>query len=261
MPEWLFLFIKKYHFMENLKIAIIGYGSMGKEVEKAALANKFEITNIFDIDNKISSFEKYEFDVAIDFSLPDAVLSNIQTLAKLNKNCVIGTTGWFAKFEEIKNIVNNSEIGCVYGSNFSIGMNYFFKIIEYSSKLLNKIDGYDIMLHEVHHNRKKDSPSGTANTLADIILKEYSKKDSINPDKIEGKILENQLHVSSSRVGEVTGFHTVWIDSLADTIELTHRAKNRSGFALGALEAAKWINNKKGFFDFKDCLENILKIE
>lgn len=241
------------------KIAIIGYGSMGKEVEKIAIANNIKITEIFDLERKINVNQNYEFDVAIDFSLPDAVFDNMQIIAKLNKNCVIGTTGWFEHFEKIKKLSIDADIGCVYSTNFSIGMNYFFKIIEYSSKLLNKIDGYDIMLNEVHHNRKKDSPSGTANTIADIIINQYSKKDTINPEKIEGQIPSNQLHISSTRVGEIVGFHSIWIDSFADTIELTHRAKNRSGFAIGAIEAAKWIYNKKGFFDFKECLDNIFE--
>ncbi|MGA2297252.1 MAG: 4-hydroxy-tetrahydrodipicolinate reductase [FCB group bacterium] len=239
------------------KIAIVGYGFMGKEIELLAKQQQFIVTDIFDIDSPIEPQKSYDFEVAIDFTLPDAVMENIKILSNMQKNIVLGTTGWLHKESIIKDMVKFSGIGFIHSSNFSIGMQMFSRTLRYASQLMNKIDGYDIMLHEIHHKRKKDSPSGTAMTLADIIIKEVDLKKEIITYAMDGPIAPEQLHVSSTRGGEIFGTHTVYIDSLADTIELTHRAKNRSGFAMGALTAAKWIHGKKGFFDFDEMLKNL----
>lgn len=241
------------------KIALIGYGAMGKEIQKIAIDNKYFITDIFEIDKKISVSKQYEFDVAIDFSFPESVRENIEILSNLKKNIVIGTTGWYNQIDDIKKIVELNNIGCIYSSNFSIGIQIFQRIIELSSKLTNKITGYDIFINELHHKRKKDSPSGTALTLANIILKNFKSKKEIFTDKCNNKISPEQLHVSSVRGGELPGTHTVYLDSFSDTIELTHRAKNRTAFAEGALSAAQWIFNNKGFFTFEQMLNEIWK--
>lgn len=224
---------------------------MGKEIEKAANEQDISITNIFEIDNKLSLTENYDFDVAIDFSFPSSVLENVEKLAKLKKNIVLGTTGWNEHFELIKNIVEREEIGLVYSSNFSLGMQIFKQITKKAAELVNNFDDYDIFLQEIHHKRKKDSPSGTALNLADIIIEKVIRKEKIQKDTLARSIQSDELHVSSLRGGEITGTHTIFIDSSADTIELTHRAKNRSGFAKGAIYAAKWIYGKKGMFDFE----------
>lgn len=245
--------------MENLlpKLALIGYGSMGQEVERVAVEKGYLITDRFEINTPINNNKNYNFDVAIDFSLPDAVLSNIKILSELKKNVVIGATGWLSHFPEVKNLVDKSGIGLVYGSNFSLGVNLFFEIVNTASKLFNSVDGYDLMVHELHHKRKKDSPSGTAKTIAEIIIREFKNKKKILDDSVLSRAIEkDELHVSSTRGGEITGTHTVYIDSIADSIELTHRAKNRTGFALGALEAANWINGRHGIFEFKDIIKN-----
>jgi 4-hydroxy-tetrahydrodipicolinate reductase len=243
--------------MEKPKIAIIGHGSMGKEVEALALAQGYQVTDIFEIDNKIDSNKIYNFDVAIDFSLPDAVYENVITLCKLKKNFVLGATGWHSEKDRIFELVKNAGVGMVYSSNFSVGMQIFNKVVKTAAQMLNKFDGYDIMLHEIHHKRKKDSPSGTAITLANIILEEYKKKTRILTETEHGQIEPTSLHVTSTRGGEIAGLHTVYIDSIADTIELTHRAKNRSGFALGALTAATWIHKKTGIYEFLDVIEKM----
>jgi len=242
------------------KLAILGYGSMGKEVEIIAKNRKITVTDIFDIDKPINPKENYDFDIAIDFTEPDAVLNNVKILTKMKKNIVIGTTGWKKDFTKIKNIIKRANTGLVYASNFSIGMQMFFKTVDFISKQVNGTDEYDIFLHEIHHMRKKDSPSGTALTLAEMILKNVKRKKKTRTDRIDGTIKNSELHVSSTRGGEVTGTHTVYLDSFADTIELTHRAKNRSGFALGAVEAALWLYNKKGLYDFRDIIDDILDI-
>lgn len=243
----------------KLKVALIGYGAMGREIESLSANNNIKITEIFEIDSPIQK-KNYDFDVAIDFSLPESVLENVKILAELKKNIVIGTTGWYNKMNEVETIVNNTNIACVWGSNFSIGMQMFFNIIDFASNLVNNIDNYDIMLHELHHKRKKDSPSGTAISLAEIILENVDRKKKIDSETVHEVINPEILHLSSTRGGEITGTHTVYFDSIADTIELTHRAKNRSGFALGAITAAHWIKDKKGFYSFNDLLKEIWNI-
>ncbi|MFC2131454.1 4-hydroxy-tetrahydrodipicolinate reductase [Bacteroidota bacterium] len=249
---------KKTTFIEP-KIALIGYGSMGREIEITARRHNIRVTDIFEIGSKMSIDKKYEFDVAIDFSYPEFVLENIKILAGLKKNIVMGTTGWYDKMNEIKQIVNDSEVGCIYGSNFSIGMQMYFKIVEFASKLTDKFPEYDLMLHEMHHKRKKDSPSGSALTIADIILKNVNSKKEIFTDKMSGVVSPGMLHVSSTRGGEITGTHSVIMDSPSDTIDLIHRAKNRSGFASGAISAAEWIHGRKGFYQFNEMLEEVWK--
>lgn len=231
------------------KIAIVGYGQMGKEIEALAIKQGFTITDIFDIDKKILPHKKYWFDVAVDFSQPTSVEENVFVLAQMKKNIVLGTTGWQDVKSKIAEIVKEFDIGLAFSSNFSFGMKFFSEIVKQAAILMNSAEGYDIMLHELHHRRKKDSPSGTAIRLAQIVLDNFSLKNKMLFSAAEGAIEENQLHVSSTRGGEIFGTHSVYIDSIADTIELTHRAKNRLGLALGAIKAAQFIHNKKGIFE------------
>lgn len=240
--------------MNKTKIAILGYGSMGKEIEKQALESGFIITDIFHIDNKFDPAKKYDFDVAIEFTQPDAVFVNVKDLASAGKNIVVGTTGWYDRIDEMREIAEQNNVGIVWASNFSVGMNMFFKIVEYASKLAAQAEEYDIMLHELHHKRKKDSPSGTAESLGKIIMENVKIKNSILTETAHEQINPEQLHVTSTRGGEIFGTHTVYIDSLPDTIELTHRARSRAGFASGSLKAAELIHNKKGFYEFSELL-------
>lgn len=243
---------------QNIKIAILGYGSMGKEVEKIARAKSITVTDIFDIDKPIDIKKNYDFDIAIDFTYPDAVLENVKKLTMMNKKIVVGTTGWEKDFNKVKNLIEHSKGGMVYASNFSIGMQLFMNIVELAASQINNLDDYDIFMHEIHHKRKIDSPSGTALTLGNIILDKVQSKKKILTDMSNVSIPKESLHISSTRGGEIPGTHTVYIDSFADTLELTHRAKNRSGFALGAVEAALWIHTQQGFFDFRNIIKNIL---
>lgn len=245
---------------ERLNIALIGYGAMGQEVKRLTeiYFHQYFVSNIFEIDSKISENGSYNFDVAIDFSHPTEVVNNVAILAHLGKNLVIGTTGWYDRFEEVKSIVEKSNVGVVYGTNFSIGVNIFLKLVEYSARLIDKIEEYDAFIHEIHHKRKVDSPSGTAISIGKVILENIGRKNEILTETSHNKILPNQLHISSTRGGEVPGKHTVYFDSLADTIELTHTARNRSGFAAGALKAAEWVKGKKGLFEFSNIMDSIL---
>lgn len=236
-----------------IKTAIVGYGQMGKQIELLN-QNQLEIVNIFDIDNPIDRTKKYDFSTAIEFTNPSVVFNNIKKLAKMGKNIVCGTTGWENKIDLVKDIVEKNNVGFVYATNFSIGMRLFFKIIESSVSIFNDYPEYDIMLHELHHKRKVDSPSGTALSLGDIILNNSKTKNNIITDKVTSKISENDLHISSTRGGEIPGTHTLFLDSTSDSIEIKHQLRNRDGLALGAIKAAELIEGKKGFFEFGELL-------
>ncbi len=230
------------------KIALIGYGKMGKEIEHLAIEKGFILTDIFDIDKPLVLGKNYDFDVAIEFTTPTAVFENIKTIAKMKKNIVVGTTGWYDRLEEAKRIVEQEQIGLIYSPNFSVGIQILLKTVEQISKFINSINNYDILIEEIHHRHKKDAPSGTALLIAKKILENIKSKERITTNPLD--VDENSLQISSLRFGEVFGVHKILFDSEFDTIEITHTAKNRKGFALGALLAAVWIHNQKGFFEF-----------
>lgn len=235
------------------KLAIVGYGKMGKEIEKLAQEKGFLITDIFDINNPLTPEKKYDFDVAIEFTTPDAVIENVKILSYLKKNIVIGTTGWFDRMDEVKSIVESNGIGAIFSPNFSIGVNILLTIIKEASKILNHFEDYDIIIEEIHHNQKKDAPSGTAIKIAQTILDFIMRKKRISTDLSPNN--GESLKIASLRVGNIFGIHKVIFDSFFDTIEIVHTAKNRKGFAFGALLAAELIHNKHGFFEF--TLENL----
>jgi 4-hydroxy-tetrahydrodipicolinate reductase len=238
-------------------IALLGYGSMGREIEREAPKYGLNVVQIYDIDRPLARDSQYDFDVAIDFSTAEAVASNVKALAARKIPVVVGTTGWLGWAEEVFETVNSADSALIYGSNFSIGMQLFFKIVERASELFAKADGYDVLLHELHHKRKKDAPSGTALKLAEIIQDSFKNKTELLASAPDGAIAPSELSVTASRGGEFPGTHTVYFDSSADTIELTHRARNRSGFAAGALIAAKWICGRKGVWTFEEMLDNM----
>lgn len=207
-----------------MKIALVGYGKMGHEVENLILeASVHQVVSL-----EVS-------DVAIDFTSPEIVIDNIKKVSGMGKNMVIGTTGWYDQIDQVKAIVEKAGTGLVYGSNFSIGANIFFKIIAYASGLFKKFEGYEAYGLEIHHKAKKDSPSGTALRIAKEV---------------------GGLQFTSIRAGRNPGFHQVVFDSNADSITLSHAAHNRSGFAQGAILAAEFIKDKKGFYSFEDILKN-----
>lgn len=237
-----------------MKLAIVGYGAMGKEIENIAKEKNIVISNIFDVDRPIKENEEYDFDVAIEFSSPNVVLDNIKLLAQKKKNIVIGTTGWLDKISIVKKYAIENDIGIVWSSNFSIGMQIFFKIVNEASKLINKFEQYDSFISEKHHRNKIDSPSGTAISLANIMLSNLQSKDKILTENINRKINSNELQITSIRGGNIFGEHNIYFDSEVDTIELKHNAKTRKGFANGAILGANFIYNKKGVYNFEDIL-------
>lgn len=233
-----------------MKIAIIGFGKMGREIDAIAREQGETVACTFDIGNEVTAQALADVDVCIEFSTPDAVLSNIRTAIEAKRDIVVGTTGWHHHLPELKGQVKDS--GLLYSSNFSLGMNYFFRIVRRAAELVNHAPDYDPYVHEIHHRQKVDSPSGTALRLGEILLDSIDRKKEILGKTSEGKIGPEMLHVTSTRVGVVAGTHTVGFDSEADLIELTHVAKTRRGFALGALTAARWLRGRKGIYTMDD---------
>ncbi|MDO9578295.1 MAG: 4-hydroxy-tetrahydrodipicolinate reductase [Candidatus Cloacimonadales bacterium] len=238
------------------KLAIIGYGQMGKMIEQLAPQYDFEVVSIIDLDSDSSEFLRTA-DVGIEFTAPGAAYENIKKMVNLKKNIVVGTTGWFDKLEDAKKLVEAQQTGLVYGSNFSLGMNLFYKIVDEATKLMNPIKGYDVFGLECHHNLKKDSPSGTAKILSDIVIKNTDLKNTAVFDKLDRQIEKDEFHFASLRAGSIPGTHLIGFDSEADTIELKHTVRNRTGLAIGALLAARWICDKKGFYNFSDIFSEI----
>ncbi len=231
-----------------MKIALLGYGKMGKLVEAVALREGWQIGPRLDIENNagakgITPQSMQGVDVAVDFSQPDAVLPNIEACARTGVNMVVGTTGWGTYRGRAEQLVRDSATGLVHGANFSVGMNLFFEIVSRAAQVISKAPQYDPYLLEQHHRAKIDSPSGTALSLLELM----------NPH-----LKDRKVNVASSRAGFIPGNHIVGFDAEADTIILEHRARNREGFAEGALLAARWIAGKKGFFDFREVFHQIL---
>lgn len=244
-----------------MKIALIGYGKMGKEIEKLAPEYGASIQLKLDIDAPpLSKIDFQQIDVVIHFAIPSCTLQHIDELSKLGKHVVVGTTGWYDDLQKVQSIVEKTQIGLIYASNFSLGVNAFFHLVKKAGTIFNRFPEYDPFIQEIHHTEKLDAPSGTALTLGKILLQEIERKKQLLISTPEGKIKPEQLQIASVRGGSVIGTHSVLFDSTADTLELTHTAKNRTGFARGALLAAKWIVDKKGLFTMDDLFSDISNI-
>ncbi len=228
---------------------------MGKEIEQIAIARGHDIVLKVDISNASSftSEELKQADVAIEFSTPEAVINNIYKCFEAGVPVVVGTTGWQKELDEVKQNCNNKNQTLFYSSNYSIGVNLFFKINEYLAKLMNSYPDYSISIEEIHHIHKLDAPSGTAISLANQIIENVDLKNKWVNDLTENK---NELGILSKRIDEVPGTHTVSYSSAVDEINITHIAHSRKGFALGAVIAAEWVKNKKGVFSMNDLLNN-----
>jgi len=237
-----------------MNIAILGYGKMGRQVEEIALERKHRI--IACIDNE-QDWEQYadklkEADVAIEFSTPDAVLENIEKCFARNLPVVVGTTSWHDNLQQVKNqcVVNNQTL--LYASNFSLGVNLFFALNRLLAKMMNEHEKYDVSIEEIHHTEKKDSPSGTAITLANDIIKSLPHKDIwINEASPETE----KLVIKSQRIDNIIGTHAVAYSSVLDEIEIKHTSHSRKSFAIGAVKAAEWLLGKRGFFTINDMLD------
>ncbi|CAC9976283.1 4-hydroxy-tetrahydrodipicolinate reductase [Flavobacterium sp. WLB] len=230
-----------------MKIALLGYGKMGKVIERIALERGHEIVL------KKDEFNTYDglstADVAIDFSVPSAAVDNISASFNANVPVVSGTTGWLEHYDEMIALCNEKKGGFISSSNFSLGVNIFFGLNEYLAKIMNQFDSYKVTMEEIHHIHKLDAPSGTAISLAQGVIQ---NSDYSNWTLDEAK--KGEIHIEAKRIGEVPGTHTVNYDSAIDSIEIKHTAHNREGFALGAVIAAEWLAGKQGIFTMKDVL-------
>jgi 4-hydroxy-tetrahydrodipicolinate reductase len=249
-----------------MKIAIIGYGGMGKMIESIAQEKGIEVVSIVDpkcneegIFCEVNEESMKDVDVAIDFTLPTTIMDNIKKYCELKVNVVVGTTGWYDHIDEVRKIAEDAKIGFLWSSNFSVGVNMYFKMIDAASKLMNKVEDYDVWAFELHHNNKADSPSGTAKTLSQILIDNIDRKNKVVYDKLDRKIEKDELHFSSVRGGAVNFEHTIGFDSDADCITIKHAARNRKGYALGAVLAALWLKDKKGYFEMEDFLSSLLE--
>ncbi len=230
-----------------MKIALLGYGKMGKTIEKLALEKGHSIVFKSTKDSSEGKFEDAE--IAIEFSSPEAAVGNISKALNAGIPTVSGTTGWLDHFEEITDLCKERNGSFIYASNFSIGVNLFFNINEYVAALLAPWKEYNVSVEEIHHLEKKDAPSGTAITIAEGVLKHSDKKTW----KLEGK-KNDELKITAKREKDVKGTHIVSYESSIDTISLKHEAHSREGFAAGAILAAEWLKEKKGIFTMKDVL-------
>lgn len=231
----------------NMKTALIGYGAMGKLIRTLLLEQGDEVSLIIDeTDANLSADELAEklqgVDAAIDFSTAEAVLRNVEACLIANVSLVEGTTGWNSEKEAVRKMVEKHNGSFVFGANFSIGVNLFYRIVSNAAELFSKFSTYETFIEERHHSRKKDAPSGTALKLKDIVSQHITKDFS----------------VAATRAGSIPGTHLVGFDSAADTIELTHTARSREGFASGSIVAAKWILGKKGFWEFTEVMDEII---
>jgi 4-hydroxy-tetrahydrodipicolinate reductase len=230
-----------------MKIALLGYGRMGKEIEKIAISRGHEIVIRKAADTEIDITQA---DVAIDFSIPTSAFENITNCFKNGVPVVSGTTGWLDNYSKALDICEENKGAFIYASNFSVGVNIFFELNKQLAKMMSSIDNYDIAMEEIHHTKKLDAPSGTAITLAEGIIENTSKE---NWDLDEASS-ENNIPIVAKRIPEVPGTHSVWYNSEVDSIEIKHTAHSRKGFALGAVVAAEWLLGKTGVFTMKDVL-------
>lgn len=241
-----------------MKIALSGYGKMGKIIEQIALSRKHEIILKIDKDNQheLTTENLQKADVVIEFSTPASALDNIRTCFAADVPVVVGTTGWYAELEQIKAECQAGNHALIYGTNFSVGVNIFFYINRLLAKVMNNYPYYEAQVEEIHHTQKLDSPSGTAITIAEGILENLTTKKgwknvlvSDNPNaENESDAQADELLIESHRIDSVPGTHTVVYDSDVDSIEFKHTAHNRNGFALGAVLAAEWLQHKKGCY-------------
>ncbi|MBM1106704.1 4-hydroxy-tetrahydrodipicolinate reductase [Aurantibacter crassamenti] len=230
-----------------MRIALFGYGKMGKMIEQVALSRNHEIVAKIDVDSDSPDFSK--IDVAIDFSMPTAAFQNISQCLENDVPIISGTTGWLENYENTVALCNEKKGAFIYASNFSLGVNVFFELNEYLAKMMNNLKDYNISLEEIHHTQKLDAPSGTAITLAEGVIanSDFKAWELDGTDK-------SKIPITSKRIGTTPGTHTVDYKSEIDSIEIKHTAHNRQGFALGAVIAAEWIHGKTGVFSMKDVL-------
>ena len=230
-----------------MNIALLGYGKMGKTIEQIAISRGHHI--VLKIDQHTTDYDITQADVAIDFSVPNAAVKNLSKALNNNIPVISGTTGWLNDYDDIIRLCEERDGAFIYASNFSIGVNIFFELNKHLAKMMSQLEAYKLNLEEIHHTQKLDAPSGTAITLAEGII-ENSNYKKWSLDKSDSETIP----ITAKRIEDVPGTHSIVYDSTVDSIEIKHVAKNREGFALGAVIAAEWIIGKTGIFTMKDVL-------
>ena len=244
-----------------MKIALLGYGKMGQIIEHFAVERGHEIVLKINIDNQeeLTVANLRKADVAIDFSTPDAAIDNIYACFDANLPVVVGTTGWYGQLQEVKNDCLERNNALLYGSNFSIGVNLFFHVNKLLAGVMNNFPAYEVQVEEIHHTQKLDSPSGTAMTIAEGIIDNLDRKsewvNELVGTPFEDVVKKEQLLIESHRIENIPGTHTVVYSSEVDEIEFKHTAHSRSGFALGAVVAAEWLEKRQGFYNITDIFD------
>ncbi len=245
-----------------MKLALLGSGRMGREVERLANAADHEIVVSLDSQTNPGGDALRDAiadaDVVVDFTRPEAALRNIEDIAQAGLPMVVGTTGWYDKIDKVREIVRAQGTGLVWAANFSIGAQALLRLVEHAAKFLDRFEEYDPYVVEHHHRGKRDAPSGTGLRLAERIIASMSRKDQSLSGNPEGRIPPHAVHIASVRAGEAFGQHKVGFDAAAESIELTHTARSREGFARGALYAAEWIRLRTGVFEFSELFEQVL---
>ena len=231
-----------------MKIALLGYGKMGKTIEQIAIQRGHQI--ILTVDKDDDDYDITKADVAIDFSIPTVAFNNISNCINHKVPVISGTTGWLQDYDKAVALCKEKDAALIYASNFSLGVNIFFELNKTLAKMMGQLQQYQVSLEEIHHTQKLDAPSGTAITLANGIISEHSGYENWKLDSNENKIIP----ITAKRIEDVPGTHTVTYKSDVDTITIEHQAHNRQGFALGAVIAAEWIVGKKGVFTMNDVL-------
>ncbi|WP_263786915.1 4-hydroxy-tetrahydrodipicolinate reductase [Salinibacter grassmerensis] len=244
-----------------MKFALVGTGQMGHAVAREAEAESHEVVARFHSDRpflEASRSAVEDADVAVDFSLPDLAVPHLRRCCEWEIPLVMGTTGWYDALDEAQAVVQRHDASVLYAPNFSIGVAVLSRALDRATALMDKLDDYDAFVQELHHTKKADSPSGTAQMLAEQIVDGLDRKDHVEPETQHRRIDPSAVHVSSTRAGTAFGEHTVAFDSPFDRVALRHRAKNRRGFAAGVLRAAKWLRGRSGLFTLDDVLDDWL---
>jgi 4-hydroxy-tetrahydrodipicolinate reductase len=237
-----------------MNIAILGYGKMGKEIEKIALERNHKVLLTIDIENQsdFTNENLSNIDVAIDFSTPDSAYKNIIRCFDTDTPVVSGTTGWLERFDEVVSMCREKGQTFFYASNFSLGVNIFFELNKKLAGMMNALGEYDIAVEETHHKQKLDAPSGTAIKLANDIISALDRKNKWELNKASES---DSIRITAIRKENITGIHKITYDSPMDFIEIKHSAKSRKGFAMGAILAAEFIKDKKGYLTMNDLLK------
>lgn len=243
----------------HMNIGIIGYGGMGQAVAQSTEKRGHRIGDIIRSGDQLNKNSVSSMDVVLECAIPDGIEERVEKLCSYKKDFVIVTTGWYDHKDKFKEMVEESGVRCMYSPNFSIGVNLYYKIIDYASGLFNKVGDYDIWATEIHHKMKRDSPSGTAKKLSEIILENIDRKTDVIEDALQRKIEDHEFHFSSTRGGLVNFGHTIGFDSEVDCIEIKHSARSRMGYADGVISCAEWlVNQKPGFYSMEDYLHKLL---